>query len=103
MDELIASDRILYGEDENQIIQIKEYLQDYEGKLSSVIQLDSRTGANELNDLFEIQKCFPNPKPVLLMKDLFEFLAKPGDCVLDFCRKRHHRSRPLAAEYSRWR
>jgi adenine-specific DNA-methyltransferase len=84
MDELTASDRILYGEDENQIIQIKEYLQDYEGKLSSVIQLDSRTGANELNDLFEIQKLFPNPKPVLLMKDLFEFLAKPGDCVLDF-------------------
>jgi adenine-specific DNA-methyltransferase len=84
MDELIASDRILYGEDETQIIQIKEYLEDYEGKLSSVIYLDSRTGANELNDLFDVQKLFPNPKPVLLLKDLFEFVVKPGDCVLDF-------------------
>jgi adenine-specific DNA-methyltransferase len=84
MSELIAADKILYGADENQIIQIKEYLEDYEGKLSSVINLDSRTGANELNDLFDVQKLFSNPKPVLLLKDLFEFLVKPGDCVIDF-------------------
>lgn len=84
MKELIAADRILYGEDETQIIQIKEYLDDYEGKLSSVIHLDSRAGANELNDLFDVQKLFSNPKPVVLLKDLFEYLLAPGDCVLDF-------------------
>jgi adenine-specific DNA-methyltransferase len=84
MDELIATDRILYGDDESQIIQIKEYLEDYEGKLSSVIQLDSRAGANELNDLFDVQKLFSNPKPVVLLKDLFEFLLERNDCVLDF-------------------
>jgi adenine-specific DNA-methyltransferase len=84
MDELIRSDKILYGDDEKQIIQIKEYLEDYEGKLSSVIQLDSRTGANELNDLFDVQKLFSNPKPVLLLKDLFEFLVEQEDVVLDF-------------------
>jgi len=84
MGELIAADKILYGEDETQIIQIKEYLDDYDGKLSSVIHLDSRAGANELNDLFDVQKLFSNPKPVLLLKDLFEFLVEPNDCVLDF-------------------
>ena len=84
MDELIAADKILYGDDETQIIQIKEYLDDYEGKLSSVIHLDSRAGANELNDLFDVQKLFSNPKPVLLLKDVFEFLVEPNDCVLDF-------------------
>lgn len=84
MGELIAEDRILYGEDENQIIQIKEYLEDYEGKLSSVVHLDSRAGANELNDLFDVQKLFSNPKPVLLLKDLFEFLLEANDCALDF-------------------
>jgi adenine-specific DNA-methyltransferase len=84
MDELIAADKILYGDDESQIIQIKEYLEDYEGKLSSVIHLDSRAGANELNELFDVQKLFSNPKPVLLLKDLFEFLLNANDCVLDF-------------------
>lgn len=84
MAELIAGDKILYGDDESQIIQIKEYLADYEGKLSSVIHLDSRAGANELNDLFDVQKLFSNPKPVLLLKDVFEFLLEKGDCILDF-------------------
>lgn len=84
MAELIAADKILFGDDETQIVQIKEYLQDYEGKLSSVINLDSRAGANELNDLFEVQKLFSNPKPVLLLKDLFEFVLGPNDCVMDF-------------------
>jgi adenine-specific DNA-methyltransferase len=84
MKELIAAKRILFGEDETQIVQIKEYLADYEGKLSSVVQLDSRTGSNELNTMFGVQKLFSNPKPVALLKGIFEFIAKPGDLVLDF-------------------
>lgn len=84
MKELIAAKRILFGEDETQIVQIKEYLADYEGKLSSVVQLDSRTGSNELNAMFGVQKLFSNPKPVALLKGIFEFIAKPGDLVLDF-------------------
>ena len=84
MDELIATDRIIYGDDENQIIQIKEYLSDYQGKLPSVIHLDSRTGSNELNSLFGVQKVFTNPKPVQLIEGLFDFVVKPGELVLDF-------------------
>jgi adenine-specific DNA-methyltransferase len=84
MDALIAADRILYGEDESQIVQVKEYLDDYQGRLSSVISLDSRAGANELNDLFGVQKLFSNPKPVSLLQSLFEFMTASGDLVMDF-------------------
>lgn len=84
MKELVAANRILFGDDETQIVQIKEYLADYEGKLSSVVHLDSRTGSNELNAMFSVQKLFSNPKPVALLKGLIEFVAKPGDLVLDF-------------------
>jgi adenine-specific DNA-methyltransferase len=84
MQELIAANRILFGDDENQIVQIKEYLEDYEGKLSSVIQLDSRTGSNELNSMFGVQKLFSNPKPVALLKSILDFVAKSNDTVIDF-------------------
>ena len=81
---LIDADRILYGEDETQIIQIKEYLEDYEGKLSSVVHLDSRTGANDLAALFEHRQIFTNPKPVDLLAGIFDFVLKDGDIVVDF-------------------
>ncbi|MCU0770410.1 MAG: site-specific DNA-methyltransferase [Verrucomicrobia bacterium] len=84
MDSLLADKRIIFGDDETQIIQIKEYLESYEGKLSSVIHLDSRTGANELLDLFDVQKLFPNPKPSVLLKQLFDFLVRDDDLILDF-------------------
>ena len=84
MREIEASGRLLYGEDESQIVQIKEYLDDYKGKLSSVFALDSRAGANELNALFGAQKIFSNPKPTALLRHVFEFLLDPDDIVLDF-------------------
>ncbi len=84
MEDLVTADRIIYGDDESQIIQIKELLRDYKGKLSSVIHLDSRSGANEINRLFGIQKLFTNPKPVVLLKDIFEFITETNDIVLDF-------------------
>ncbi len=84
MQELIAADQILYGEDETQIIQIKEYLDDYEGKLSSVVHLDSRTGANDLATIFDQRQVFTNPKPVDLLAGIFDFVLKDGEAVFDF-------------------
>jgi adenine-specific DNA-methyltransferase len=84
MSQLISEDRILFGEDETQIIQVKEYLSDYEGKLSSVISLDSRAGSNELTNLLGTQKVFPNPKPSALLSELFDFVTVEGDIILDF-------------------
>jgi len=82
---LIAEERILFGKDENQVIQIKEYLEDYESKLSSVIEIDSRAGSNELKSLFPgDQKVFLNPKPVVLLRELLEFCTGAEDLILDF-------------------
>jgi adenine-specific DNA-methyltransferase len=84
MDSLITEGRILFGDDETQIIQIKEYLNDYEGKLSSVINLDSRAGANEMEALLDDRKVFPHPKPAILLKGIFDFCLEDHDLVLDF-------------------
>jgi adenine-specific DNA-methyltransferase len=84
MNALIAEGRILFGEDETQIIQIKEYLQDYEGKLSSLITLDSRAGSNEMEALFGNRKIFPHPKPGLLVRDIADFCLSGDGIVLDF-------------------
>ncbi|GGH03640.1 site-specific DNA-methyltransferase [Silvibacterium dinghuense] len=84
MKELLKAGRVIFGEDEDQIIQLKQYLSEYEGKLSSVINLDSRTGANELNKLFGVQKIFSNPKPEALLFRLFGFVTTDDDIALDF-------------------
>jgi len=84
MDSLITEGRILFGDDETQIIQIKEYLVDYEGKLSSVLMLDSRAGANEMEALFDDRKIFPHPKPAVLLSELGDYFLERDDIVLDF-------------------
>ena len=84
MDQLLADKRILFGDDETQIIQIKEYLEDYVGKLASVITLDSRVGSNELTNIFGVQKIFTNPKPTELLKQFYKFVLDKNDLILDF-------------------
>jgi adenine-specific DNA-methyltransferase len=84
MKNLVAEGRIIFGDDERQILQIKEYLEDYTGKLSSVIHFDSRTGANELEHLFGERKLFPNPKPAKFLKELFEFCIDEDSIIMDF-------------------
>ncbi|MEM6505833.1 MAG: site-specific DNA-methyltransferase [Planctomycetota bacterium] len=83
MDQLLKSDRIIYGDDENQIIQIKEYLRDYVGPLKSVIHLDSRAGANALEAIFGNREVFKGPKPVELLSSVIGFAIEDGDIVLD--------------------
>jgi adenine-specific DNA-methyltransferase len=84
MDQLLAEKRIIFGDDESQIIQIKEYLENYVGKLASVVDLDSRVGSNELTSLFEVQKVFTNPKPTELQKQFYKFVLDSNDLILDF-------------------
>lgn len=84
MTKLLAESRILFGEDETQIIQIKEYLVGYEGKLSSVIGLDSRAGANEIENIFSERKLFLHPKPKMLLGEIFDFVLENDDILLDF-------------------
>ena len=81
---LIAQDRIIYGEDENKIIELKQYLRDYEDKLSSVISLDGRSGANIIRSLFDNVNVFKNPKTPYILEEILSFVIGDNDIVLDF-------------------
>lgn len=86
MAELLEKKKILFGEDENKIIELKVYAHEYQEKLASVLELDGRLGAYDLKSIFpELRKTFTNPKPVRLMEYFLPFLLKdPCDTVLDF-------------------
>ena len=84
MEKLLDGDKIIFGNDETQIIQIKEYLHDYDGSLKGLIELDSRVGANALASLFGSREVFKNPKPVELIANLLDFVAMPNQSILDF-------------------
>ena len=84
MDALLADDRILFGEDEDKIVELKVYASEYEDKLPSVINLDGRIGAYELREIFSgALKAFDNPKPSQLIKQLLSFVTSDNDIVLD--------------------
>lgn len=84
MDELLAADKILFGEDESKIIELKLYVRDYKSKLPSVIELDTRLGANELRAIFPEQKrSFNFPKPSEFMQEFLTFVADPKAIILD--------------------
>ena len=85
MRDLLRDGRILFGANETKLIELKIYLRDYQQKLSSVIMLDGRAGANELRDIFPgTGKVFNNPKPVELLSNLLSFVTSGDDLVLDF-------------------
>ena len=85
MEELLAEERILFGQDENKIIELKVYAHEFQDKLSSVLELDGRLGPYDLKALFpEHQKVFTNPKPVGLLSHIIPFVLDDGDIVLDF-------------------
>lgn len=85
MERMINDERIIFGNDENKLVEIKVYAKDYEQKLSSVINLDGRTGTNELKDLFpEFTKVFNNPKTIRLLEDIFSYVCQKEDVILDF-------------------
>jgi adenine-specific DNA-methyltransferase len=84
MKRLLEGGKVLFGDDETQIIQIKEYLRDYAGGLKGLIELDSRVGANTLESLFGSRAVFKNPKPVELLSSLLSFVTVTERPVLDY-------------------
>ena len=85
MEELLAKEHILFGQDENKIIELKVYAHEFQDKLSSVFELDGRLGPYDLKALFpEHRKVFTNPKPVGLLSHIFPLVLNDGDIVLDF-------------------
>ena len=84
MQKLLTDDRILFGEDESKLIELKLYVKDYRAKLSSLYELDGRVGTNEIKDLFpENKRPFDFPKPTELLEELLSFTTKDGDIILD--------------------
>jgi adenine-specific DNA-methyltransferase len=85
MKELLDEGKILFGEDESKIIELKVYAKDYQEKLSSIIELDSRSGSYDLKSLFPNSKrLFNNPKPVKFLGSFIPFVLDDGDIILDY-------------------
>ncbi len=84
MKRLLDEKKVLFGDDESKLIELKVYAYEFEDKLSSVFDLDGRSGAYDLRTLFpEGKKVFSNPKPVLLMERLISFMTGKQDICLD--------------------
>lgn len=86
MDELLSNGKILFGNDESKLIELKVYASEYQEKLSSILELDGRLGAYDLKEDFpDDGKVFSNPKPIRLFTTFFPFILKnDGDWVVDF-------------------
>lgn len=86
MEKLLAEKRIIFGEDHTKLIELKVYAHEYQEKLSSVIEIDGRSGAYDLRALFpEYKTVFENPKPVKFLQRFIPLvLTDDGDVFLDF-------------------
>ncbi len=85
LDSLINEGKILFGEDETKIIELKLYASEYSEKLNSVIEYDGRIGSYDLKNLFEESKrIFTNPKAVKFLSLFFDFILEKNDMILDF-------------------
>lgn len=84
MDRLLSEGRVIFGDDESKLIELKVYVTDYRAKLSSFFELDGRTGTNELKELFPgNRRPFDFPKPTGLIEELISFTTSGNDIVLD--------------------
>lgn len=87
MAKMIEEERIIFGDTEDKLVEIKVYVRDYRQKFSSVLKVDGRAGANELKYLFpEYKKVFTNPKTIKILEDLiaFNFSDDKEGYILDF-------------------
>ena len=85
MRKMIEEGRILFGKDENKLVEIKVYASEYQDKFSSVYDSDGRTAANELRALFpEFKQIFKNPKPTELIEHILSFFDLEDSYFVDF-------------------
>ena len=85
MQKLINEGRILFGDDESKLVEIKLYASEYQDKFSSVYEYDSRAGANELKKLFpEAKQIFKNPKPIDVVEHILSYIDTEDLYIMDF-------------------
>ena len=84
MKKLLEQKRILFGETEKKLIELKVYVKDYRAKLASIFELDGRVGTNEIKDIFpESNRPFDFPKPTDLVQELVSFTTQGNEIVMD--------------------
>ena len=84
MQRLLRDDKVLFGEDETKIIEIKLYVDQYKAKLPSVIELDTRLGSYEIKEVFApVKRAFEFPKPSQLIREIISFATDQDSIVLD--------------------
>ncbi len=84
MERLLAENRVIFGENETKLIELKVYVRDYRAKLSSLFSLDGRVGTNEIKSIFPTNnRPFDFPKPTALIEELISFTTEADDLVLD--------------------
>jgi adenine-specific DNA-methyltransferase len=84
MNSLIEQGLIVFPKSRDQIVQMKDFLEDYRGSLRSVINLDARAGSYRLKQLFgEDFDGFKNPKPVQLIEMLVGAAGNRDSVVFD--------------------
>lgn len=84
MNRLIEEGHIVFPKQKDQIVQMKDFLDSYRGTLRSVINLDARSGAYRLKELFgEDFDGFKNPKPVELIEMLVGAAGTKDSIVFD--------------------
>ncbi len=84
MKRLLAENRIIFGETEAKIPELKVYLREVRFPLRSVFSMDARKGSNDLDRLFGSRDVFKNPKPVELLEHVLPFVSLRDSLVLDF-------------------
>jgi adenine-specific DNA-methyltransferase len=76
--------RLIFGDDETKIPELKVYLNEVRFPLRSVLQLDARKGSNTLDRLFGSRDVFKNAKPTELLEELLPFTTPANSIVLDY-------------------
>ena len=84
MRQMLRDEKILFGEDESKIIEIKLYATEYKAKLPSVLEMDTRLSSYELRSIFAgVRRVFDYAKPSQLMQELLSFSTDKDSIVLD--------------------
>jgi adenine-specific DNA-methyltransferase len=84
MKRLLTEGRIIFGQTETKIPELKVYLREVRFPLCSVFALDARKGSNDLDRIFASRDIFKNPKPVELIGHVLPFITSQGCFALDF-------------------
>jgi adenine-specific DNA-methyltransferase len=83
MQDLLSKKRIIFGDSEKKIPELKVPLREIEFPLRSEINMDGRKGSNDLERLFGNRDAFKNPKPVELLELLFSYVLPKDGLLLD--------------------